>query len=121
MAENGKIIVATTLTKEYRGDVCVAHIPQLGLSGYGKTMDEAERSVKELFNNLISEYRRLGVLEEQADQPLQSRLVACRTIRRRPRGRGNSTRRLLSLRLPGLGPTLPCARLSASPAAPSRS
>ena len=28
-------------------------------------MDEAEQSVKELFNNLISEYRRLGVLEER--------------------------------------------------------
>ncbi|MYA49728.1 MAG: hypothetical protein F4185_00660 [Chloroflexi bacterium] len=65
MEETGKIVVATTLTKEYRGDVCVAQIPQLGLTGYGKTMDEAEQSVKELFNDLISEYRRLGVLEDR--------------------------------------------------------
>ncbi len=60
MPETGKIIVATTLKKEYRGEVCVAHIPQLGLTGYGKTMDEAEQSVKELFNNLICEYRQQG-------------------------------------------------------------
>ncbi|MCY4448990.1 MAG: hypothetical protein OXE02_09150 [Chloroflexi bacterium] len=65
MAKTEKIIVATTLTKEYRGDVCVAQIPELGLTGYGKTMDEAEQSVKELFNNLISEYRRQGVLEDR--------------------------------------------------------
>ena len=65
MGETGKIVVATTLTKEYRGDVCVAQIPQLGLTGYGKTMDEAEQSVKELFNDLISEYRRQGVLEDR--------------------------------------------------------
>ena len=114
MEETGKIVVATTLTKEYRGDVCVAQIPQLGLTGYGKTMDEAEQSVKELFNDLISEYRRLGVLEEQVDQPLQGCVVAGGPVRRRPRGGGDRSQGVLSL-----PPATPLdARRRASPAAP---
>ena len=60
-----KIIVATTLHKEYGTERCTARLEGLGLTGYGTTMLEAESSVKDLFNEFIREYRRLGVLEDR--------------------------------------------------------
>ena len=59
------IIVAATLRRERRTDGCAAHLIPLGLTAYGQTMEEAERSLKDLFNRFVNEYRRLGVLGER--------------------------------------------------------
>ena len=61
----GRVIVATTLSKEIRESTCAAHLKPLGLTAYGNTPYEAEAKVKVLFNRFISEYRELGVLEDR--------------------------------------------------------
>ena len=67
----GRIIVATTLSREFRGLTCVAHLRPLGLTAYGENTYEAEVNVKALFNRFINEYRRLGVLEARLTNHFQ--------------------------------------------------
>ncbi len=64
-----KVVVKTTLTIESRqgGLMFAARLKGLGLTGYGRTHDEAKESVKALFKQWVDGYRQLGVLAERLD------------------------------------------------------
>ncbi len=62
-----EVVVKTLLSIEEREDgrVFAARLRELGLTAYGHDTSEAKSNVKRLFNKLINEYRKLGLLEER--------------------------------------------------------
>lgn len=60
------ISVRLEILKE--GDVYVALAPDLNVSSFGETMEEARNSFKEAFEAFIEECREMGTLEEVLEE-----------------------------------------------------
>ena len=50
------------------GDSYAARVPELGLTGYGTTMDEAKTKVKRMFASFVAAYRKRGNLDQVLDE-----------------------------------------------------
>ena len=61
----GKVFVTVQCaTYEHKmDDVFATRMPQLGLTGYGRSKEEAERNCKRLFGTFINAHRRQGDLD----------------------------------------------------------
>ena len=65
MSERQVVVNVRCVIQQHKDDgVFAARFPQLGLSAFGETEDEAIVSSKRLFNRFINTYRSVGKLEE---------------------------------------------------------
>jgi hypothetical protein len=64
------VLVSIKIAKRSDGQMFAAHIPELGLTAYGRTEEEARQAVKSQFNRFINKYRELGsgLLEKRLNQ-----------------------------------------------------
>lgn len=56
------------------GDVYVALSPELNVSSFGKTIEDAKRSVKEAIEAFVEECERMGTLEDVLEESGFSRI-----------------------------------------------
>ena len=65
MSERQVVVNVRYVTQQHKDDgVFAARFPQLGLSAFGGTEEEAIENSKRLFNRFINTYRSVGKLEE---------------------------------------------------------
>ena len=64
------VLVSIKIAKRSDGEMFAARIPELGLTAYGRTEEEARQAVKSQFNRFINKYRELGaeLLEKRLKQ-----------------------------------------------------
>jgi len=63
---NMKISLRVEVFKE--GDVYVAWSPQLNVSSFGETIEDAEKSIKEAIEAFVEECQKMGTLEEVLEE-----------------------------------------------------
>jgi len=61
-----KISVKIEIFKE--GDIYVALTPELNVSSFGETIEEAQKSIKEAIEAFIEECQEMGTLEEVLEE-----------------------------------------------------
>ena len=61
-----KISVKIEIFKE--GDIYVALAPELNVSSFGETIEEAQKSIKEAIEAFIEECQEMGTLEEVLEE-----------------------------------------------------
>lgn len=66
----GKVVVLVTpeISRHQNGDLFAARFPELGLTAYGRTEEQAWEDLKVMYRAFIGELRRKGVLEERLNQ-----------------------------------------------------
>ena len=64
-----KISVRTEIFKE--GDLYVALSPELNVSSFGETIEDAKKSIREAIEIFVEECRELGTLEEVLEETEQ--------------------------------------------------
>ena len=68
MSERQVVVNVRCVTQQHKDDgVFAARFPQLGLSAFGETEEEAIENSKRLFNRFINTYRSVGKLHEVLD------------------------------------------------------
>lgn len=70
MNDNRKVVVLVSIKTSTRtdGKMFAAHLPELGLTAYGRTEEDAKCAVRALFASFIDQYRSLGLLEKRLNQ-----------------------------------------------------
>ena len=65
-----KVVVIVTLDTDYIKDMgsWEGHMPDLGITAYGQSKDEAIQNTKKLFAYTVRAYRKIGFLGEWLDQ-----------------------------------------------------
>lgn len=69
-AEQPLVVVMADLSIERRNDgqMFAAHLDDLGLTAYGRTVEEARKELIGVFNVWVNFYRERGLLEERLNQ-----------------------------------------------------
>jgi hypothetical protein len=67
--KEGKVVVHCSMEYFTRGDgqMIAARIRQLGLTGYGRTVEQAKEAVEELFVSMAESHRDEGLLAKHLD------------------------------------------------------
>ena len=67
--QEGKVVVIVTLDTEYIEDMGAweAHMPDLAITSYAHTEDDAMKATKDLFGYTVRAHRRMGSLSEWLD------------------------------------------------------
>ena len=70
MDRHEKVVVLVTpeITKHSEETIYAGKLPELALTAYGRTPEQAAQAVKDLFRKFVDEHRKLGKLKERLDQ-----------------------------------------------------